>query len=301
MRIHLANIEEYLTTHENRQIKNGKSGAEVWETEGRYVLKHVQKEKLPDQGVFSLYQNEAYFYQFIQHNSHADMLSCLPEVLDVQVSDHEILILMKKYQELCRDKADEELLQKIMRVLAMIHTQDIPDFLRQEQKEPEYFDKAQIESCLAGWRSVLAEHPGEFDEQILTEAAAKVNEIIRWHHGEERVLSHGDFHWDNLLKKENGDIVVCDWQGVGMGGASGDISFFLSRLGADGVNIEQEKVIELYCRERFLLTGKNISPKELRKHMNAANLIVSFQFWHEYLHESTCERVRGIYEKMVMD
>ena len=203
MRIHIANIEEYLATHENHQIRSGKSGAEVWETEGRYVLKRVQKEKLPDQGVFSFYQNEAYFYQFNRHNSHKEMLSCLPEVLDVQVSDHEILIVMKKYKELSRDEADEELLQKIMRVLATIHTQDIPDFLRQEQKEPEYFDKSQIEGCLAGWRSVLAEHPGEFDEQILTEAAAKVNEIISWHHGEERVLSHGDFHWDNLLKNEN--------------------------------------------------------------------------------------------------
>ena len=299
--MHITNIEEYLETHKNRQIRSGKSGAEVWETEGRYVLKHVQRKKLPDPGVFSLYQNEAYFYQFCRHNSHKEMLSCLPEVLDVQVSDHEIMILMKKYQELSRDGAGEKLLQKIMRVLATIHTQEIPVFLRQGQKEPEYFDKAQIEYCLAGWRSVLAEHLGEFDERILTEAAEKINEIISWHHGEERVLNHGDFHWDNLLKKENGDVVVCDWQGVGTGGASGDISFFLSRLGADGVNPEKEKVIELYCRERFLLTGKNISPKELQKHMCAANLIVSFQFWHQYLHGSTCERVRGIYEKMVMD
>lgn len=299
--MYIANIEEYLATHENRQIRNGKSGAEVWETEGRYVLKHVQKAKLQQPEVFSLYRNEAFFYQFYRHNGHKKMLSCLPEVLDVQVSDYEIMILMKKYQELSGEKADEELLQKIIKVLATIHTQDIPDFLRQEQKEPEHFDKAQIENCLAGWRSVLAEHPGEFDERILTEAAEDINEIISWHHGEEQVLSHGDFHWDNLLKRENGDIMVCDWQGVGIGGASGDISFFLSRLGADGVNPEKEKVIELYCRERFLLTGKNISPKELQKHMNAANVIVSFQFWHQYLHGSSCERVRGIYEKMVMD
>ena len=299
--MHITNIEEYLATHEHQQIRSGKSGAEVWETEGRYVLKRVQKKKLPDPGVFSLYQNEAFFYQFYRHNSHKEMLPCLPEVLDVQVSNHEILILMKKYQELSGDKAGEELLQKIMRVLATIHTQNIPDFLRQEQKEPEYFEKAQIESCLDGWRSVLAEHPGKFDERILAEAAAKINDIICWHHTEERVLSHGDFHWDNLLKKENGDVVVCDWQGVGTGGASGDISFFLSRLGADGINPEKEKVIKLYCSERFLLSGKNISPKELQKHMCAANLIVSFQFWHEYLHGSTCERVRGIYEKMVMD
>ena len=137
--------------------------------------------------------------------------------------------------------------------------------------------------------------------EMLPEAAAKINEIIGWHHEEEKVLCHGDFHWDNLLRRENGDIVVCDWQGVGAGGASGDISFFLSRLGADGTDIEPGKVTELYCHERFLLTGETVSHKDLLRHMKAANLIISFQCWHQYLHGSSCERVRGIYEKMVMD
>lgn len=301
MNMQIINVKEYLAAHENRQLRNGKSGANVWETEGMYVLKHIQKTKLLEPEIFTLYQNEAYFYQFYGHNSHNRILSCLPEVLDVQVSDLEILILMKKYEEISREKISEELVRKVMKVLVTIHTQEIPAFLRREEKQPEYLEEAQIESCLAGWRSVLAEHPGEFDEAILTKAAAEVNELIEWHHREEKVLNHGDFHWDNLLQKENGDIVVCDWQGVGVGGASGDISFFLSRLGADGINLKQEMAAELYCHERFLLTGKKISPKELQKHMNAANLMVSFQFWHEYLHGSTCERVRGIYEKMVMD
>lgn len=298
--MHMINIEEYLAAHEKRQIRSGKSGADVWEIEGRYVLKHVHRDKLSEPGVFMLYRNEAYFYQFSEQKRQ-DMLPCLPEVLDVQVSDHEILILMKKYQELSRDGISGELLQKIMGALAMVHTQEIPAFLRQEQKSPGYLVEDQVESCLAGWRSVLAEHPGVFDEGILTEAAAKINEIIGWHHEEEQVLSHGDFHWDNLLQRENGDIVICDWQGVGAGGASGDISFFLSRLGADGIAIEPGKVIELYCHERFRLTGENISPKDLLRHMNAANVIISFQCWHQYLHGSSCGRVRGIYEKMVID
>ena len=42
-----------------------------------------------------------------------------------------------------------------------------------------------------------------------------------------KVLIHGDFHWDNLLE-DAGNILICDWQGVGIGGASGDISFFLA-------------------------------------------------------------------------
>lgn len=294
-------IKQYLEAHENRQIRSGKSGARVWEIEDRYVLKYVQREKLPEPGVFALYQNEAYFYQYFEQDRHGEALSCLPEVLDVQVSDREILILMKKYQQISRTEAGEGLLQKIMGTLAMIHTREVPVFLRQEQKPPGYLEKEQIESCLDGWRSVLEEHPGVFDERILTEAAAKINETIGWHHEEKKVLCHGDFHWDNLLRRENGDIVVCDWQGVGTGGASGDISFFLSRLGADGTDIEPGKVTELYCHERFLRTGEAISPKELLRHMMAANLIISFQCWHQYLHGSSRERVRGIYEKMVME
>lgn len=298
--MHGINVKEYLAAHENRKIRSGKSGAEVWEVEGRFVLKYVQRTKLPEPIVFDLYQNEAYFYRYFGQNRHGEMLPCLPEVLEVRTLGDEILILMKKYQELSRDEVSEELLRNIMKTLAAIHTQEIPVFLRREEKQPGYLEEEQIECCLAGWRSVLAEHPGAFDEGILTETAAKINDIIGWHHGEQQVLSHGDFHWDNLLLGEQGNIVVCDWQGVNVGGASGDISFFTSRLGADGITIESERAVELYCRERFLLTGENISKEDMIRHMNAANVITSFQFWHQYLHGSSCERVRGIYEKMRM-
>lgn len=88
-------------------------------------------------------------------------MSCLPEVAEIQVSDSEILILMKKYQGLSKDSINRELLRKIMRALAVIHTQEIPAFfLRKERKQPGYLGEEQIEGCLAGWRSVPAEHPG---------------------------------------------------------------------------------------------------------------------------------------------
>lgn len=291
------NMEGYLANHDNRPIGNGRSGAEIWEIEEKYVLKHIRKENLPDAGAFPLYCNEAYFYRFWGQQA-GGAPSFLPKVLEVQVTDDEIFILMKRYQELSRAEADDRLLRKVMGTLAMIHTQDIPAFLRQEQRPPEYLAREQIESCLAGWRSVLAEHPGAFDERILADTAADINELIGWHHEEPQVLTHGDFHWENLLRRENGDIVVCDWQGVGAGDASGDISFFVSRLGADGTGIEPRKAAEIYCQERLALTGERIESGDLVKHMEAANVIVSFRFWHEYLHGSSRERVGGIYEKM---
>lgn len=296
----MINVEEYLASHEIREIKNGKSGAEVWEVDGKYVLKHVRRERLPDPGVFGLYQNEAYFYQ--RSGRYSEVLqSCMPEVWEVQISDNEILICMKKYRELSGGEISHKVLRKIMGTLAKIHAQEPPAFLRRERSGPGYLGREQIEVCAAGWRSVLGEHPGAFDEKILEEAAARINEIIGWHHEEAQVLGHGDFHRENLLRRENGDIVVCDWQNAGEGGASGDISFFLSRLGAEGTDIEPGDAAELYCQERFLLTGEKTSPQDLLRHMKAANMITTFQFWHQYLHGSSCGRVMGIYEKMTMD
>lgn len=296
--MNISNIMDNPAAYAGRQLRNGKSGAEVWEVEDRYILKKVRKEQLPDPAAYTLYRNEAYFYRFFGRSSGEMTLACLPEVLDIRISEEEIGILMKKYREPSREKMDEPLLRKILGALALVHSAGIPDFLKRGQKEPEYLGREQIETCVSGWRAVLAEHPGAFDEAILTETAGRINEIIGWHHAEEQILSHGDFHWDNLLQGDDGAILICDWQGVNMGGASGDISFFLSRLGADGTSLEPKQVVELYCRERFLLTGETVPGEELLTHMQAANTITSFQFWHHYLHGSDRGRVGGIYEKM---
>ena len=66
------------------------------------------------------------------------------------------------------------------------------------------------------------------------------------------VLVHGDFHWDNLLKTDDGRICVCDWQNVAIGGASEDLSFFMSRLGADGIQIDLDKMLNMYSNAEFL-------------------------------------------------
>ncbi len=292
-------VEAFLSNHEHREIGGGQSGARIWEVDGRYVLKHVRKDMLSEPEVFLLYQKEALFYQFIQEEGNGEVLPCLPEVLEAGISDQELLVLMKKYQLPSREALDDDLLRRIMGALAQIHTREIPAFLKREKGEPGYLTAEQTATCVEGWRSVLAEHPGAFDPGVLEQTAGRINEIIGWHHEEPQALCHGDFHWDNLLMRENGEIVVCDWQGVNAGGASGDLSFFISRLGADGTEIASESLVEIYVRERTFLTGEALSKENLLKHMRMANIITTFQFWHHYLHGSSCERVRGIYEKMM--
>lgn len=287
-------VEAYLAGHEAVEIKVGQSGADVYEIDGNYILKHVLRKKLKEEGLFDAYLREAYFYQSNGKNSK----SYRPEILGVTVSQDEIILVMKKYDRIERSAVSDELLRKIMKALARVHTDEIPICLRQDRKSSEPLSAQKIEECMNGWKIVLAEHPGAFDESGLAKLAEKINDIILWHDTEKCVLCHGDFHFDNLLTDQNGGIIICDWQGVGEGKASGDLSFFISRMAADGVRVDEKKLLEYYAEAVYGLSRRRVDREEVMGHMNAANKITSFLFWHQYLHGSSEERVRKIYGKM---
>jgi thiamine kinase-like enzyme len=178
---------------------------------------------------------------------------------------------------------------------------EIPEFLLSGKKYTDIISNEEIKKCVDGWNSVLGEHPGAFDASLLKEISENINSIISWHNSEDKVLSHGDFHWDNLLTDETGEIKVCDWQGVNVDGESADISFFFSRLEADGVSIDRALFLKYYSEEIKRKKGTVTDTKEIEGHIEASNVITAFRFWHYYLHGNPFERVREIYGKMVED
>lgn len=290
------NVNEYLNGHNVTKIKVGQSGADVYEIDGKYVLKHVTRQRLKEEQ-FVTYTREVLFYR----NQMIRQRIYLPKVLQAETSENEILILMKKYCRPERNTTNAELIQKITKSLAALHTDAPPSFMCKDQEKAEPLSDQMITECLCGWKSVLAEHPGSFNENQLEKIASKINSLIAWHDSEDCVLIHGDFHWDNLLEDSNGNILLCDWQSVNLGGASGDLSFFLSRLGGDGIWIDAMAFLDYYINAIRKLSGKQIQRQDIIRHMNAANVITSFLFWHEYLHGSSEERVGDIYSKMTKD
>ena len=290
------NVNQYLTGHNVTEIKVGESGADVYEIDGRYVLKHVVRQKLKEE-LFAAYTREVLFYRSQMKRQRV----YLPEVLQAEASEQEMLIFMKKYRRPDRDTINAELIQHITKSLAALHTDTPPSFMHKNQKKAEALSDQVIAECLCGWKSILAEQSGSFPENQLEEIAGRINHLIAWHDSEDRVLIHGDFHWDNLLEDEHGNILLCDWQSVNLGGASGDLSFFLSRLGGDGIRINTTVFLDNYVNAIRKLSGKQIRRQDLIRHMNAANVITSFLFWHQYLHGSSEERVREIYSKMTKD
>ena len=291
----VTDINKYFLGNRVTEIRVGQSGANVYEINGDHILKHVKRNSLKNDA-FDTYTKEALFYQG-KMNSPSKYL---PEVLSVELSNDEIIIFLKKYEQLDRSQINEEI-KKIIETLALIHNDTIPDFLKNAGNKIDSLCVECVDHCLNGWKSVLKEHANSFDEGLLVSVAERINEIIRWHDNEERVLIHGDFHWDNLLKRDDNGICVCDWQNVSAGGASEDLSFFMSRLGADGIKIDSEKVLDTYANAVRNISGKQIDPGIIKNHIAAANVITTFEFWHEYLHGSTEDRVKGIFDKMIDD
>jgi ASC-1-like (ASCH) protein/thiamine kinase-like enzyme len=277
-----------------KEIKKGQSGAEVYDINGVRIFKHVKREQI-ENGKFDTYKREALLYRSLCPNPF------LPEIQDIEISDDEISLVMKKYRDIEKENISNELIRKIATVLADIHTTEIPEFLLSSRNNPDTLSDEEIKNCVDGWKGVLGEHPGEFDDSLLKEISEKINSIISWHNSEDKVLSHGDFHWENLLTDETGEIKVCDWQGVNVDGESADISFLFSRLGADGVSIDPELFLKYYSGELERKKGTGTEIKEIERHIKASNVITTFRFWHYYLHGNPVERVREIYGKMVED
>ena len=100
---------------------------------------------------------------------------------------------------------------------------------------------------------------------------------------------------------EDDRLLICDWQGISVSGESSDISFFMSRLGADGIGINEQLFIASYSEAIEKLSGRVVNAADIHRHIAASNIITTFEFWHEFLHGNDVERVKGIYDKMIED
>ncbi len=289
----LQNFRKYINEYMTDKITVGQSGTEVYETEQKYIAKYVRRDLLQSDEAWASYQREAQFYSSMA----SEQYRFLPRIYHCRRTEDEIEILMQRYHPISRADFDDTMLSKVMDVLVQIHAMPVPAFLPQTNTEPLQLDNDEICRCFRGWSEVIGEHGDIFSKETLIRISEKFNAINKQAYTAKNVCCHGDFHFDNLLLDGNGNIIVCDWQNVSRGHASGDISFFLSRLSADGVEISKEKAIRFYCQH----TPADITPDEISVQMSLANLNTSFIHWHRYLHGSSAERVQEIWLKMIED
>ena len=287
---------EFIQDHLVNTITKGKSGADVYELDNNRIAKHVLHHKIENESIWNTYKHESMFYSFYAKPGY----SFLPKIYTNICNADEILIIMEKYRSIERQEINERLLQQILMALANVHSLPIPSFLDVPEKSPSIYDESIMTECMDGWQSVLDEHKDAFDHTELQTLRSHINEFNKKLHSTQKNLLHGDFHFDNVLLDQQNNIVICDWQNCCVGNISSDISFFLSRLSADGCHLSTQNVIKMYCT---LASEKGIiiNPDEVDIQIRLANLNTSFCFWHIYLHGCTEKNVANIYFKMIED
>lgn len=292
-------IKDFASFMEKEKVRNiptGQSGAMVCEISGNRVAKWVRRSALQESSLWEKYLHEAAFYRHMKGSA----VSFLPRVLFVEQRDEEMLLVMEKYAPLDREALSDVLLEKVVDVLARIHTLPMPGFIQQPDNRPLIHEQEALKGYANGWGSVLREHGNVFFADILQDIARDINQINRIFFSTKRCFTHGDFHFDNLLSDADGNMVVCDWQGCGCGDPSGDLAFLISRLSSDGYPLDADKLVNAYCRcaGRYGLT---VHPQDVQIQMALSNLNVSFMYWHMYLHGASWERVQGVFGKMAED
>ena len=289
----IKDFAKYIEGHATGKIMVGKSGADVYELERMYIAKYIRRDSTPSEAAWEAYRREAQFYS----SCTSDRFPFLPKVHYCRRNEEEIQIIMEKYCPLNRNDLNDAMFEKIFDALNCIHSMPVPEFLSETDAGALQLEADEINRCLSGWRDVIKEHGDDFEERELVKIGEHINRINRQAHIPGKMCCHGDFHLDNLLRDDKGNIIVCDWQNVHAGHGSGDISFFLSRLSADGVEITREKAIRMYCRR----SNAGVTEKEISVQMSLANMNVSFIHWHNYLRGSSSASVRPIWESMTED
>ena len=289
----IRHFEEYLTAHSAAAIGLGQSGAKVYRLGDHRIAKHVQRRLLQNDETWERYRREALFYSCYSGATHP----FLPQIHYNDLRQDELLLIMQEYQPVSQARlSQQDMLDGALETLAQIHALPVPEFLTAGEAAPFHLDDAALEQSLQGWRSVLREHPGRFSEDDLQAVAESINPVNARLFAPRLALTHGDFHCENLLTDDAGRIIVCDWQNCSVGDVTGDISFLLSRLSADGHPLDTAQALETYCRHASIP-----DPAPLDSQMRLANLNTTFLFWHMYLHGSPEDRVRQLFDHMVED
>lgn len=281
-----------------QQITVGSGGAAVYsiqDTDGEYVLKAAGPTLHTDPTVMASCHREFHFYCLNRQLQ----LPFVPETVFLeQDTPWGLIILMKKYRPIPPASWTPALLHQAIKIIADLHCLPADHFRSLGvHRQDVVIDSAVMKQGCAMWQKVISRFPGAFNSAELQEIYENIHIVCDILNAGPFCISHGDCHPENFLA-ENGSLFLCDWQNVGIGGRAGDLSFFLSRAGGFGMEIDEAGFVDEYCH-CMAEHGIAVHQEQIRSERCASDLLTTFAYWAEYLQDAPYDKVTRIYQSMV--
>lgn len=285
--------KKYIDSHKINEKRNDK-GSVFFELDDGRIVKYIHRSKVNDIRIWEGYLKEAQFYD----NFKSCDYSFVPEVYELNVSEDEIIIVMKKYIAIKETDLCDEIVESIIKNLVLLHSIQIPSFLNIVLPTPLKYDDGAKNYCYMGWMDVLSQFENPIDNSELKTVVVLINNLNRKATSPKMSLSHGSFHLENIMQDENGNIVFVDWKWISASHPAGDLSSLIKRL--EDVSYPIIRFVEKYSDLSDTFDEK-ISFEELDDQIRLINLNDSLMFGHEYLHGEDREYVKKIYYRMIND
>lgn len=159
--------------------------------------------------------------------------------------------------------------------------------------------KADVQQAYTYWERLSTER--RFERVLTRECQVWIREMLGHIHDVEAAMSgfpvtlcHGDFHIDNILADPNGDLVIADWQEVGLGRGPEDLSFFLQRASFSGGAVPAEDMVRAYQRTLAANMGEDMRVTDIRRVVDAAELRARLLHWPAFLTAASKDQVADI-------
>ncbi len=132
----MLDFKKYLDSHTSRTLTLGKSGAVVCLLDDDKIAKFAEKKKLLEKEnglvVWESCLKEAKFYKEIMGAQHV----FLPQIFHCEFDDEKVQIIMGEYKLIKKESLIESDFDEIMKLLVQVHELPLPDFLKNEKREP---------------------------------------------------------------------------------------------------------------------------------------------------------------------
>jgi hypothetical protein len=187
--------------------------------------------------------------------------------------EYGVIIVMERYEPIPVAEWTLERQLQAADLLAKLHGMS-KCFIKVLEIKPKCLAQTKTygDKSYADWVYVLGRFGGIFDVGVIDDIYANLSHYVDYADARRRFFNHDDFNCDQIMLKDDGEMVLVDWQSYNIGGMN-EISYFISIGHAWGIKVDEIAVKSFYRERLSFYTNCDISEDELEAEIHVCTVL----------------------------